>query len=188
VNKIVSDSPDWNPSRVWRSADAVMQTRKDLNWKMEGMPFTMPPDSSGGMTPFYEIKEIPYQPQVINYTDSTTVASLAGKDIEEQEMKIYINDMSLPSGGDFRIGNNLLYEDINSGHSSHDRGEDVDVSVNQLINNCKGKEMRDMAIKLEKILEAVFGKDKIWYEGKDHWHCTISNKSFNKRKYRDETK
>jgi len=146
-------------------------------------------DSSSGMTPFYEIREIPYQPQVINYAIKKDVDSLAGRMIEEQEMKIYINDMSLPWGGDFRIGNNLLYEDINSGHSSHDRGEDVDVSFNKLKYNYGGNENADglakQRLKLQELLVEVFGEANVDFHGSGdnrHWHCSLKVQR-NRRRY-----
>ncbi|MCE5272008.1 penicillin-insensitive murein endopeptidase [bacterium] len=173
------------PAKVWKSAKAVRGDRKNMSWNMEGLPFSLKPYIPGEMRTFYEIK----QPQVINYTDSTTVASLAGKDIEEQEMKIYINDMSLPSGGDFRIGNSILYEDIQSGHSSHDKGEDVDVSFNKLKYNFGGNEnadgLEEQRLKLQELLIEVFGENYVDFHGSSdnrHWHCSLKVQR-NKRRY-----
>lgn len=99
-------------------------------------------------------------------------------------MKIYINDMSLIWGGDFRLENNLAYGD--KGHSSHKKGEDVDISITQLSNNCSGTKLVVLTVELERILDEVFGKNKVWYENIYHWHCTIGPSTFTYPKYADQ--
>lgn len=116
---------------------------------------------------------------------SRNIDEFDGKTFTEYKNDIYINDMSLVWGGAFRTENNLLYGSKDWGHSGHNKGDDVDISVNKLEWNCKGEEFKKQRLILEKVLEEVFGSDKVLYHGKGinkHWHCTIrTNASYSKK-------
>lgn len=138
----------------------------------------------------YKRKKLSEEERSIKYYVTRDFSPLKKQPDDEQTFKefkhnIYVNDMSLIWGGAFKTGNNT-----SGGHSEHDTGEDVDISFNWLSFNCSGKELIKQRLRLESMLDDVFGVNKVWYHGERsniHWHCTInSDKNFKKTKYREK--
>jgi len=101
------------------------------------------------------------------------VARQFNAEFSEDNVLTHINDMSLPWGGTFKIGNNYR----NSEHKTHNTGDQVDISFNSLSNG------QQRAV-MDKIIQEVFSEDSYDFHGEIglwHWHCSISKRENEKR-------
>jgi len=143
--------------------------------------------------PYQGSDEIPYHPsEVSHYGKPELNAKLLQLADEFQKIypdhKIWVNDMSLPTGGMFKTFNNLK-----KGHMEHMWGDDVDLSFNWLRYNFGGdensSELEKQRLKLEELIVEVFGNSNVdFHGGKEnlHWHCSLKAQN-NRRRYKDYT-